>query len=205
MGSWLQCPDVFFPSAHKKYGWPVRLAIVSHAFHCGRQSKKYHPSLNLTWQWSLKFEIPLPRNTAEKNSLMKLGADLYDLGDASSSMHAGLENHRGLLDKCIKVAILQFCFAAPPDTHFWDNILLSCYHSCRIFLMHKRKFCSSATTRAEYFSPDKSSAVLLPQLLNTSLQRNILLSCYYKDGMLPTREIFCCSGITIAEFFSLTL
>jgi len=29
-----------------------------------------------------------PSNTAEKNSLMKPGADLCDLGDASSSMHA---------------------------------------------------------------------------------------------------------------------
>jgi len=63
------------------------------------------------------------------------------------------------------------------------------------------KFCSSATTRAEYFSPDKSSAVLLPQLQNVSHQRNILLSCYHKDRMFLTREIFYCSGTTIADFF----
>ena len=36
------------------------------------------------------------------------------------------------------------------------------------------KFHSSATTRAERYSPDKSAAVLLPQLQNVSHQRNIL-------------------------------
>ena len=109
----------------------------------------------------------------------------------------------GVIDKCTKVAILRFCFAAPPATHFWGKRLLSCYHSCRIFLMHKRKFCSSATARAECSSPDKSSAVLLPQLQNVSHQSNILLSCYYKDRMFPTREIFYCSGTIIAGIFFL--
>ena len=40
------------------------------------------------------------------------------------------------LDKCTKAAILRFCFAAPPVTQFWGKLLLSCYHSCRIFLIH---------------------------------------------------------------------
>ena len=92
-------------------------------------------------------------------------------------------------DKCTKVAILQFCFAAPPVTQFWGKLLLSCYHSCRIFLLHKRKIlllcyhksrmfltreilCSSVATTAECFSqaakfclmlPQKYSAVLVPQ------------------------------------------
>jgi len=65
----------------------------------------------------------------------------------------------------------------------------------------REKFCSSATTRAECFSPDKSSAVLLPQLQNVSHQRNILLSCYHKDRMFLTREIFCCPATTKTECF----
>jgi len=76
------------------------------------------------------------------------------------------------------------------------------YHSCRILHMHKREFCSSAITRAECLSLDKSSAVLLPQLQNVSHQRNILLSCYHKDIMFLTRQKFCCSVTTIAEYFS---
>jgi len=63
------------------------------------------------------------------------------------------------------------------------------------------QFCSSATTRAECFSPDKSSAVLLPQLQNVSHQRNILLSCYHKDRMFLTRRIFCCPATTKTECF----
>ena len=70
---------------------------------------------------------------------------------------------------------------------FGGKLLLSCYHSCGIFLLHKRKFCSSATTRAECFSSDKSSAVLLP--------------CYHSCRMFLTRSIFCCPATTRTECF----
>ena len=43
-------------------------------------------------------------------------------------------------------------------------------HSCRIIISYaqEKNFCPSATTRPECFSPDRSSAVLLPQLQNVS-------------------------------------
>ena len=78
-----------------------------------------------------------------------------------------------------------------------------CYHSCRIFLMRKRKiFCSSAITTAECFSPDKYSALLLPQLQNVSHQGNVLLFCYDNCRVFLIREIFCSSVATTAECFS---
>ena len=84
------------------------------------------------------------------------------------------------------------------------KILLLCYHKSRMFLT-RQMFCCSVTTIAECFSPEKYSAVVLPQGQNVSYQRNILLSCYHKDRMFLTREIFYCSGTTIADFFFVEL
>jgi len=63
----------------------------------------------------------------------------------------------------------------------------------------REKFYSSATTRAECFSPDK---VLLFCYHNYRifLTREIFCCPATTKTMLLTREIFCCSGNTIADF-----
>ena len=42
----------------------------------------------------------------------------------------------GLIDKCTKAAILWFCFVALAIPQFENKLLLFCYHSLRIFIMH---------------------------------------------------------------------
>ena len=86
-------------------------------------------------------------------------------------------------DKHTKVAVLQFCFAAPPVTQFWGKLLLP---------------------QLQNFShaQEKNSAPLLSQQQNVSHQINILLFCYHNCRMFLTREMFCSSATTIAEYFS---
>ena len=67
------------------------------------------------------------------------------------------------------------------------------------FLCTRENLCPSATTTPEFFSPDRSSAVPLPQLQNVSHQRNILLFCYHNCRIFLTRKY---SAAIIAECFS---
>jgi len=52
-------------------------------------------------------------------------------------------------------------------------ILPSYYHSCRIFVMHKRKILLLYYHKSRNFLTRQNSALLVPQLQNISHQRNI--------------------------------
>ena len=111
---------------------------------------------------------------------------------------------------------------------FGANLCCPATTVAEFFSCTREKFCSSATTGAECFSPEKYSALLLPELQNVSHREmfcssaTTIAECFSSEkysallfpeqqnvshqwqkfcSLAPT-EIFCSSGATVAEFFS---
>ena len=101
------------------------------------------------------------------------------------------------LDKLVSVYILWFCFFAVAQ--LGNQLLLFCYHSFRIFIMHQQTFLYSATSVAEFFHLRN---ILLPQWQNFSHLRIIQLLCYPSGRIFLIWELFSYSATSVAEFFS---
>ena len=120
------------------------------------------------------------------------------------------------MDKCTKVAILWFSFVALAVPQFGNRLLLFCYHSIRLFIMHQKIlllcYLSSRIFSIWNILLFCYSATLLPQWQNVSHLWNILLFCYsailllcYLSGrifLICEILLFCYCTTSVAEFFS---